>query len=364
MFMDSPVETMIDTVLGQMREQERAGALSKAHSYDHVENVARYAGVFGTYLAGKMDLDPERVASFAQMSGWGHDVIRYASQNESGEDASARLLESWYNPLFAESVSRDDYQRLVVDIVRKSDRSFAEMQSIYKDDPEALAVALALVAGDKLIEASGPRVLERRSFFVGGERMKNPRDLGAVFSYPIESVSGVLSETFVRLGDVNHVMNYASHPALLKLAQELHAYQYQFYAGLLADLKMSEPEAVEVLSQRLRSNQLTEKLAVRTEKGGKRLVAERHLDGTYFDANNLSILADTVRNLPDPLELAWATGLLVKAFATAESPKDAIEIYKSIDAGISGPTFSKWLNDIIAYREGTFADQLLEKLQG
>ncbi len=361
--MEQAVNEMRDVVLGQMREQEKAGKLSKAHGYDHVENVARYAGVFGRYLAGQMGLDPEIVSRYAQMSGWGHDVIRYASQTEAGEDASARLLEVWYESLFSRSMSRDEYQRFVVDIVRNSDRSFSEMQTIYKDDPKALAVALALVAGDKLIEASGPRVLERRTFFVGGERMRNPKDLGAAFEYPRESNLGVLSETFVRLGDVNHVMNYASHPALLKLAQELHSYQYQFYAGLLADVNMSEEEAVEQISNRLRSNPLTEKLAARTEKGGKRLVAEKHLDGTYFEANNLSVLTAAIKSMPANEDLARSSILLVEGFSIPDSPEDAINWYKIAQKNSFTPTFRTWMDAIIAYREGTFADQLLERLQ-
>lgn len=291
------------------------------------------------------------------MAGWSHDIVRYASQVESGEAASARLLESLYDSHFSK-IPRDAYQRLVVGIVENSDRNFLDMQSLYQNDTEALCVALGLVAADKLIEASGPRVLERRSFFVGGERMRNKKDLGAVLEYPEESNLGVLSETFVRLGDVNHVSNYSAIPALLALAQELHSPQYQMYKGLLLTSGMTEKGAVSYIVHRLQS---LPKLADRTGKGGKRLVEERHLDGTYFVENQLPILLTTVRSMPEDFELKYSTERLINEFALADSPEQPIEDHKKNPDG--PPTYRKWMNDIIAYREGRFAETLLERLR-
>ncbi|MBI3190769.1 hypothetical protein HYZ41_03635 [archaeon] len=356
-----PVSEMKTIVQHYMSEQQKNGKLSKAHGFDHVENVSNYAGVFASYLAKKIGVDPEKIGMFAKMAGYSHDIIIYASEVESGEDASARFLESLYNSNFSKLVEKEDYERLVADIVRNSDKNFEEMQKLYSDDPEAKAVALSVVAGDKLIEASGPRVLERRSFFVGGERMKNKKDLGAVFSYPEESPHGVLSETFVRLGDINHISNYFSDSYLLRLAQELHVPHYQWYKGLILVVDMTEEESLNYLVARTRSNDVTKKLADRTEKGGKRLVSERHLDGTYFNEKNLNILSEAVKSMPDDEDLKESSSTLVSAFANAESPEFAIEVYKISPYG--PPTFRKWMDDVIAYRKGTFADQLIERLQ-
>jgi len=353
------VAEMQDTVFSQMGEQRRKGKLSKAHSYDHVENVAKYAGKFAPYFAKRLGVsDSEKLAYFAEMDGLAHDVIRYASETDSGEDASARFLEDVYDVHFSSLVPKEDYDRLVVGIVRNSAENFARMRELYQNDPEALAVALAVVSGDKLIEASGPRVLERRAFFVGNERMRNPKDLGAVFKHPDESSDGVLTETMVRLGDINHVSNYSSEPSLLNLAQELHTYQYHWYKGLLGN--MEEAEALEFLLKRLRSSETTASLAKRVEKGGSRLVAEQHLNGKYFEENNLNILLKAVKTPPEDLhESSW---LLVSLFSVAKDPEEIIKTFELRPYG--PPTLRIWMRAIIKYRSGDFGEDLLERLEG
>lgn len=357
---EKPVEVMKGIVFGHMKEQEKTGQLSKAHSYDHVENVARYAGVFAGYLARKLNVGSEKAVIFARMAGLSHDIVRYAAEGgKSGEEESAALLSSIYDDYFSNLVTRDDYERLIVGVVRNSKNGFTEMQQIYANDHEARAVALALVAGDKLIEASGPRVLERRPFFVGGERMRNKKDLGAALGFPHESHLGVLSETFVRLGDINHVGGYASDPSLLKLAQELHKYQYQFYKGLLLLTGMTETEALEYIGKRFEEK--LPKINAAVQKGGKRLIEEHHLDGTYFEHNNMPVLLQAVREMPD--DLRDSSKELVRIFAEADSPDAAIDKYL-FHQRRSGPlTFDRWMNDIIEYRNGRFTARILESLE-
>lgn len=359
--MKEAVDAMRDVVFSHMRKQEEAGNLSKAHSYDHVANVSRYAGVLAPFFARQFGAkNPERLAVFARMAGLSHDVIRYASEAESGEDASAAFLQGEYDAKFSSLVPRDYFEKFVVDVVRNSGESFPKMSEIYQDDPEARAVAFAVTAGDKLVEASGPRVLERRSFFVGKERMKSPKDLGAVFSFPDESYQGVLTETMVRLGSVNHVSNYAEIPPLLTLAQELHSPQYHWYAGLLKNLGIGEEEALEYLLSRLRSSESTGKLANRLERGGRRLVEEEHLEGSYFRENGLDVLYNAVENVPEDAE--ESSLLIVKQFVDAESPEEATEDFRRNPKG--PPTFQRWMRDIIAYKEGDFGEQLVKRLEG
>jgi len=344
-----------------MREQEGRGQLSKAHAYDHVTNVSGYAGFFVPYFARKLGVQkPERLAPYARMAGLSHDIIRYASQTDSGEEASAIFLQGIYDAHFSGSVEREDYERFVVDIVRNSDSNLSEMRETYKNDAEALAVALAVVSGDKLIEASGPRVLERRSFFVGKERMQNPKDLGAVFNYPKESHEGVLTETMVRLGHVNHISNYFPEPSLLDLAQHLHSYQYQWYRGLLLNLGLAEAEALDYFVRKLRNSPITQKLADRVEEGGKRLVEEEHMNGKYFRENSLSALLESVRSMPEDDELEESSWAIVSHFAETESPEVAIKSFEENPYG--PPTFRSWMEDIISYRKGEFAKHLLAKL--
>lgn len=355
------VAVMKDLVFSQMKKQEDAGKLSLAHGYDHVGNVSEYAGIFAPYFGRRLGVkDPERLAPFARMAGFSHDVIRYASETESGEDASAEFLDSQFDSAFSPFMSREEYRRFVVEVVKNSKENFARVMELYKDDPEVLAVALAVTAGDKLIEASGPRVLERRSFFVGGERMRNPKDLGAVFRYPQESFMGVLTETMVRLGDVNHVSNYATFPPLLDLAQELHVPQYQWYVGLLRSLGMFQKEALGYFLSRLRSSAVTEKLAGRVEKGGRRLIEEGHVSGKYFEQSGLHKLSDAVESAlyNDSPESSL---LLVGQFATAETPEKAIEAYEKNPFGPD--TFKKWMGEIAEYRRGDFGKKLVARLE-
>jgi len=344
-----PVSEMGDLVFSHMKSQEDAGKLSKAHSFDHVSNVSHYAGKLAPYFGRQLGVQqPEQLVPYAQMAGFSHDLIRYASQTDAGEDASARLLASYYPSHFASLVGAADFDRFVVDIVRKSDQSFPDMRTTYANDPEALAVALAVVAGDKLLEASGPRVLERKSFFVGRERMLNPTDLGAVFTFPEESVHGILTETMVRLGSINHVSNYDSDPALLALAQRLHSPQYHWYAGMLQSLEMDSMEALKYLSARLNENPATIKLAQRLEKGGSRLVDEDHLNGNYFREHGMEVLHGAVAEVPgDVMESSVA---LIHAFTSVDSPEKAVAEFESRP---DGPvTYQAWMRDIAAYRRG------------
>jgi hypothetical protein len=351
------VEKMKEIVISHMKEQEIAGTLSKAHSYDHVRNVSRYAGIFAKHFAEKLNVDPEKAKMYANMSGWSHDIVRYASQVNSGEEESAALLQSLYESKFS-SLPKNDYERLVVSIVKNSDRTFKDMQEIYSDDPEALAVAMGLVVGDKLIETSGPRVLERRCFFIG-ERMNNPDDLGSALKFPKEAPEGVLSETFVRLGNVNHISNYSYDKAVLDIAQVLHAYQYELYKGILFQMNRSEENALSYILEKLSPNK---KLAERVEKGGKRLVNERHLDGTYFNSNGLDILSKALSEMPSEPELSESSYHLSMNFATAKDPKEVTENWKLSEKKRHPDTYNRWMRDIIDYNEGNYAEKLLEKI--
>jgi hypothetical protein len=357
---ESAISKMRGLVCGFMDGQKMQGNLSLSHAHDHAENVARYGSVLGGYLAQKIGVDPEKVAAFTQIAGWSHDIVRYAAQGKSGEEESALLLEQLYDAHFKDLVSRHDYQRLVVDVVRNSEKSFSEMQLQYANDPEARAVALGIVAGDKLIETSGPRCLERRAFFVGKERMKNQKDLGAAFKYPSESPLGVLSETFVRLGHINHISNYDLYPEISALAQELHATQYQLYRGLIKRFVLCGTES-EILDYIVGRMTPVPHLAKRIKTAGQRLVDEHHLDGMYFAQRGYTRLLEAINTMPHDEDLVESARHLIELFVTAKTPDGAIHIYEMDQVG--PPTFRKWMNAIISYRKGDYAQKLLEQLQ-
>lgn len=358
--MDQLVQKMREVVFAYMKKQEEAGKLSLAHSYDHVDNVGRYAGIIIPYLGKRLGVsDIDQLSSYAESAGLAHDIIRYATETGGSEEDSALHLERIYDAEFSHLISRPDYQRFIVDIVRNSKANFTEAGELYRSDPQTLVVGLAVTAGDKLIEASGPRVLERRSFFVGRERMLDKNDLGAVFTHPTDSEKGVLSETMIRLGDINHVSNYAAFPALLRLAEELHSPQYQLYEGLLRYLVTSEEDARDYLLKIFRGSIATKKLADRFERGSKRLVDEQHLSGRYFEEHNLPTLLHTVKNFPD--DLRESTHSLIQHFATNSTPAEAIRLYEGDPFG--PPTFRQWMGDIAAYRRGDFGQELIERLE-
>lgn len=359
--MDSPVNTMRELVFQEMAAAEGRGELSKAHGPDHVENVGRYASKLAPWFGKRLGVaEPDRLAVYGGMAGLSHDVIRYASQVDAGEDSSAQWLDAQYGDHFSRAVPQDEYGRFVMDVVRTSNQSFSAVQDTYRDDPEALAVALAVAAADKLIEASGPRVLERRSYFVGKERMLNPQDLGAVFRHPDESMEGVLSETMVRLGHVNHVSHYGTDDTLRDLVEELHAPQYLWYRGMIMAMSKTEKEAFEEIHGRLAANEATQSLAARVEQGGRRLLDENHLEGQYLGHHGFPRLQHVVDCPPDDDDFADSSQYLVMTFATAPSPEEAIKAFERRPEG--PPRFQHWMRDIAAYRQGGFGEHLMARL--
>ncbi|MFH1409875.1 MAG: hypothetical protein ABIH34_08250 [Nanoarchaeota archaeon] len=358
--MNDPAGIMKTQVYEHMQEKDRVGQLSLAHNYDHVENVAKIAGILAPYFGRKLGVEnPNDLRPFAEMAGYGHDAIRYMTQKDSGEASSATFADTIYHDHLTSLVDHELYHRLVIDPIETHGESFGSVSEIYKNDLEAKAVAMAVAAADKLFEASGPRVLERRSFFVGKERMLNPDDLGAVFKYPEESLLGVLTETMVRLGDVNHISNYASDPALLAIAEELHSFQYQFYLGMLFALRTDEQGSLDYLVQRLEGSAKTKELAARLEKAGKRLVAENHFDSTFLDQNGYKHLANRIRVIPS--DLAESAITLISLYSQTDSLEAALAAH---EANPKGPaTFKAWMKAIKAYRNGEYTNELIRRIE-
>jgi len=354
--LEQAYELMSNFVTEVIFNARKEGRVSPAHELDHFQAVDLYGGAATTYFARQSNLDPG-IRFYTKMSGRGHDLVRFASQVESGEEASAILLAAEY-PRFRGLIPEKDYQRFIVEVVRNSDKDFKALDVLYKDKPKERAIALGLVVADKLIEASGPRVLERRSFFVGKERMQNPADLGRVLRYPEESDLGVLSETIIRLYDVNHVDYYAHDPHLKVLADTLHAWQYPFYRGLLQSRGLTEGQAATLLAKRLES---VPKLAERFNKAVARLKDERHLESNYLKERGFNKIVEALKAHSNP---AVSSRLLVEVFALADNSQRVIEDWRSLRAVRTSlpSSFTGWMADIVAYQEGSFERQLLAAL--
>jgi len=180
------------------------GQLSKAHAFDHVEAVARNAYEYVIEKGGD-----EETAERAYIAGIFHDVERKKNEklphaplgakwlltSREGRKIAERYGENALNQIaFAialhslafdkvlalkPNANRTDAKAVISLILEKGEINTTsediEKQCVF--DAGAKLIAEAITYADKITEAKGPRVVERRSFFVGGERARNDKKL-------------------------------------------------------------------------------------------------------------------------------------------------------------------------------------------
>ncbi len=348
----------------EFSKKREEGLLSKAHAEDHVIAVTNTGGVTAGALMRSQDYHDlaERSEVLASIAGLMHDIIRESHEESPHGPEGAKYVTGLFH-------SEKNWRELLgedgLDAVSRSieyhEESFGEITDIFgnpigkKQVIIPSVVAHSLKTGDAALEASGNRVIERRSFFVGKERMLSG-DLKEKLTYPDQSHLAFLGETMIRLYKKNPIDEY---PDWLKpFAQEWHAIQYMAYKGLLRYIGMNEAEAANYMKE----------IGFTKFDGAlvEQVMAQRHLDGKHFAEDKYPVLSGEIRKLNEMGageldDLAESVYLVINLIARADSPEEAIKQYQQ--EGFGDLVYAKrFMDGIIAYREGS--DEFLNYLSG
>ncbi|UCD06992.1 MAG: hypothetical protein JSW41_04125 [Candidatus Aenigmatarchaeota archaeon] len=326
------------------------GKLSRAHDFDHIVAVSNFAGVTARALMNGQDYDDMdyRASVLGAISGNLHDYHREAKETESHGPISAEFFKKlWVSGDMDMDTNEFDS---VYRAIAEHEASLPENLEIFgspigrKQQILPAVIAFSLKTGDVILEASGFRVLERRAFFVGKERMLHG-DLKEKFKYPEESDLAVIGETLRRLYGKLPIDSY---PDWVKdYGEKLHSIQYLFLKGLLAHREFTEEEAVDFLEKRG---------FPRFEGIKDKVHAQRHLDGKHFPDDKYPVLSEEIRKTLDFSlskidNLAVASFNLVSTIANAESPEEGIDSYKEV--GIQNPFRDMFYEGMSGYRKGS-----------
>jgi hypothetical protein len=334
-------------VRNQFDRKRSEGKLSKAHDIDHVIAVSNIAGVTARSLMKGQAYDDmaDRASILAAIAGNLHDYHREAKETEPhGPVGAEHLKELWVSgEVTMDTQEFDSTYRSI----HTHEASLPELLQIFGDpigDHQQIlpaVIAFSLKTGDGILEASGYRVLERRAFFVGKERMHG--DLKDIFRYPEESDLAVIGETLRRLYGKLPIDSY---PEWIKqYGEKLHAVQYLLLKGLLEYRGLDEAQAAELM----------EKNGFPKFEGiGDKVRAQRHLDGGYFTEEKHFVLAQEIASYLDLSDrqldqLAEASDGLVSIIAQSESQEEGIERYGEI--GLDNQFRDRFYRGMKGYRE-------------
>ena len=321
--------------------------LSKAHDESHVLAVATYgldtARILST-LARPNNYDNYRVAELTYLAGLLHDYCREAKETEPHGPRSAEYFHSLCGQ-YPYSQLTDEEAYAVEQAIAEHEKSFNDIEAEFGNPTSVVSIiAHGLLTGDKVMEASGPRVGERRSFFVGKERMHGG-DI-TMFEYPKESDLAVLGETMIRLYGKNPISGYPAW--IVPYAEGLHAWQYQWYSGLLGARELTEEIAAQIM--------LEKGFPKFTPEIAAKIGSEKHIspDGIFGSGPDNPIKSKVMElqdlNPPKRSDLNMSVIALVNLFAMGDSPEQVIETYVS-DGELQ--YLDRFMGEIRDYRTGT-----------
>jgi len=240
--MKKNVRKVEETTKALFDKKGERGRLSKVHDWTHVSNVAGHAEAIAKALSlheGMSEEEAERVSLLSKASGCMHDWRRDAKERgQKHGPKMERLVEPLAKryPDFVEGVKKDEIAA-VAKAIGLHELSFKGLEEKLEGASQLeKIIARSLVAADKGFEASGSRVIERRTFFVGKERMREEKDLHYLHEEYGEKapLCAVAMESLMRLRARNEISTY---PDWLKpIVKPLHAKQEEFYHGLLNHL--------------------------------------------------------------------------------------------------------------------------------
>lgn len=338
----------------EFEDKRRRGLLSLAHDISHVYSVANASSLIARYLARREGLKgiEDDLAYLSELAGLLHDIKRDVKEeiphSQLGEEYILKSEE------LASLISYEERQ-ILSHVIGVHEKSYSEVSRILSYNPIESIVARALVVADKLFEASGPRALERRSFFVGKERILNG-DLKGKFRFPDESYLSVLGEGLRRIYGINHVRNYPEE--LKPLVDELHSWQYEFDYGLLAKAKINKK--IDRIDE-TDAYKYFESLGFPKIEDVRDSIKEKHLGGKYLKKDEYPIIVKTIENiLNENIEhIGEDAYRLVYEIVISETPDEFVERMNDI---LPEGYYGKWIDGIVNYRKGIFFYQLGDKL--
>jgi hypothetical protein len=225
--------------------------ISPAHDEKHCENVALYGGQIAEAISKKSNVDFVKTKEIAEIAGYMHDIVREPKETQPHGPEGAKWLlygagfnseknDNWlimppqfelnFNDAEMIAYAIASHENKLKDVIANS--LFDSEKSIKNISTVSVKIA------DALLEASGYRVVERRAFFVGNERVNNGdlKYLNEMYGEKAP-IMAVLGETQIRLYGKNNLNDY---PAWLQpVAEELHAIQYRFYTSLMKSMNYS-----------------------------------------------------------------------------------------------------------------------------
>lgn len=226
--------------------------ISPAHDEKHCENVAVYGGKIAENISKKsFNINIERAKKITEIAGYMHDIVREPKETQphGPEGAKWVLYGAGYNsekndnwfimpPKFELNYNDAEMVAYAISSHESNLKMVIENSGfdLNKDIKNISAVSVKIA--DALLEASGYRVVERRAFFVGNERVNNGdlKYLNEIYG-PDAPIMAVLGETQIRLYGKNNLNDY---PLWLQpVAEELHAIQYRFYTNLMKSMGYS-----------------------------------------------------------------------------------------------------------------------------
>jgi len=320
------------------KTRAKRGTLSKVHDLTHVESVSAHAGVLAEELALRKGMSKnaaKKTRTLAEASGMTHDIVRRKWERQSHGVKGAKLIRTLrqkYPRAFGEFTQKE--LEILADSTFVHETSFAKFnKAIRKFSPRKKIIAKSVHIADKLFEASGYRVIDRRAFFVGKERLNNPKGLAHLKkaygkNAPLYAVA---MESCRRLRQVNVLTDYPK--AIQPIAKSLHAVQEKWYFGLLKNVGLNERQLLQEM-----------------KKVGFPKVDEAKILAEIRKANSDRKLAATTT------DVANSAAELVFHFNKAVSPESALKNWKP-----KGAQAKEWLQGMRAARVGGKA--YLQKLQ-
>ncbi|MEM7821837.1 MAG: HD domain-containing protein [Candidatus Aenigmatarchaeota archaeon] len=343
-----PIRKEIENFVTREFEQKK-GQISLAHDLTHGRGVASFASLITKYLAKRYHIEnSEYLAFLAEICGLLHDIKREATEELPHGPAGAEYIKN----AEIKNLFLPEELEILYKVIYHHEESYDEISKRFEDFSIKI-IAQAIGVADKLAEGSGPRALERRSFFVGKERVVSG-DLKGKFKYPEESYLSVLGETIRRLYDINHAKKFS--PEIMPIVDFLHPWQYEFYKGLLLSCEMDEVEATKYLHKR----------GFPKLEGALKRIDERHLNGLYFESKEFPQLTKTINELASTNidDLKHSTHRLIMEYVCANSMDEVVRRYEQINlAEHEDGFFVRWMQGIISYRSGNLVKELEKKLE-
>lgn len=312
--------------------------LSKVHDLAHVESVGVHARPLAEELAlreGFSEASAKRTGILAEASGEVHDIVRRATEKVPHGPRGAKAilaLRRRYPQAFGEFTQKE--LEMLADATRVHETEFAGFNKAIKNfSPRKKIVARAVHIADKLFEASGYRVLERRAFFVGKERLE--KDLANFKGLYGEKAPlyAVAMESCMRLRAINVLADYPKE--IQPIARPLHAVQEKFYFGLLKELGLNERKLVQEM-ERVKFPKF-DKLGAKVKAAVAKAASEKRISAISQDVAN-------------------SAEELVMHFNKAASPDTALETWQP-----KGSQAKEWLQGMKGARIG--GQLYLQRLQ-